>query len=198
MVVGEAQILAQLRAAYTKASEHGKVGSVLHELAQQALRVGKRMHCETGIDAAGRSLVSEALAEAATALGGAYAKGATRAVRARLRGRVSAQRPRPPGPGTSRADDRGRRRPACLRDLITSGRAPDPAHSSRVHWPWCGRTAGCSQPAIEAVTAGLFDLDRCRPTPRRSRKEWSRRLGVFLRERAERTGESLVAVDPAP
>jgi len=71
MVVGEAQILAQLRAAYTKASEHGKVGSVLHELAQQALRVGKRMHCETGIDAAGRSLVSEALAEAATALGGA-------------------------------------------------------------------------------------------------------------------------------
>ncbi|WP_232660655.1 glutamyl-tRNA reductase [Pseudonocardia sp. TRM90224] len=71
MVVGEAQILGQLRTAYATADEAGTVGRVLHELAQQALRVGKRVHAETGIDAAGASVVSEALDDAAGALGGA-------------------------------------------------------------------------------------------------------------------------------
>jgi glutamyl-tRNA reductase len=70
MVVGEAQILGQLRASYADARELGSAGRVLHELAQQALRVGKRAHAETGIDAAGASVVSEALADAEAALGG--------------------------------------------------------------------------------------------------------------------------------
>lgn len=69
MVVGEAQILGQLRSAYAVADEAGTVGRGLHELAQQALRVGKRVHADTGIDAAGASVVSEALADAAAALG---------------------------------------------------------------------------------------------------------------------------------
>ncbi|WP_219413181.1 glutamyl-tRNA reductase [Pseudonocardia nigra] len=70
MVVGEAQILGQLRTAYAAADEAGTVGRMLHELAQQALRVGKLVHASTGIDAAGASVVSEALADAETALGG--------------------------------------------------------------------------------------------------------------------------------
>jgi glutamyl-tRNA reductase len=70
VVVGEAQILGQLRAAYATASELGSVGGVLHELTQQALRVGKRVHTRTGIDSAAPSVVSEALADAAVALGG--------------------------------------------------------------------------------------------------------------------------------
>ncbi|HEY2099115.1 MAG TPA: glutamyl-tRNA reductase [Pseudonocardia sp.] len=70
MVIGEAQILGQLRTAYNTAIEAGTVGRVMHELAQQALRVGKRSHSETGIDAAGASVVSEALADAAAVLGG--------------------------------------------------------------------------------------------------------------------------------
>jgi glutamyl-tRNA reductase len=69
MVVGEAQILGQLRSAYAAADEAGTVGRVLHELAQQALRVGKRVHARTGIDTAGASVVSEALVDAAAALG---------------------------------------------------------------------------------------------------------------------------------
>ncbi len=69
MVVGEAQILGQLRAAYAAADEAGTVGRVLHELSQQALRVGKRVHARTGIDAAGASVVSEALGAAAATLG---------------------------------------------------------------------------------------------------------------------------------
>ncbi|MGI5125923.1 glutamyl-tRNA reductase [Pseudonocardia sp. CA-107938] len=70
MVVGEAQILGQLRAAYATAQEAGTAGRVLHELAQHALRVGKLVHARTGIDAAGASVVSEALADAAHGLGG--------------------------------------------------------------------------------------------------------------------------------
>src|SRR6187401_721968 len=68
MVIGEAQILGQLRSAYAAADAAGTVGRTLHELSQQALRVGKRVHARTGIDAAGASVVSEALAAAAEAL----------------------------------------------------------------------------------------------------------------------------------
>jgi len=64
MVVGEAQILGQLRDAYATANEAETVGSLLHELLQQALRVGKRAHTETGIDQAPRSMVTAALAQA--------------------------------------------------------------------------------------------------------------------------------------
>jgi glutamyl-tRNA reductase len=61
MVVGESQILGQLREAYALATEYGATGRLLHELAQQALRTGKRVHAETGIDRAGRSVVGAAL-----------------------------------------------------------------------------------------------------------------------------------------
>src|SRR2546421_6908348 len=65
MVVGEPQILGQLRSAYAGAEQAGTVGRTLHEVVQQALRVGKRVHAETGIDAAGASVVTEALAAVA-------------------------------------------------------------------------------------------------------------------------------------
>ncbi len=71
MVVGEPQILGQLRAAYAGAEQAGTIGRTLHEVVQQALRVGKRIHTETGIGAAGASVVSEALAATAAALAGA-------------------------------------------------------------------------------------------------------------------------------
>jgi glutamyl-tRNA reductase len=61
MVVGETQVLGQLRSAYALAQEEGTVGRALHPIAQRALRVGKRVHAETGIDRAGASLVSVAL-----------------------------------------------------------------------------------------------------------------------------------------
>lgn len=61
MVVGEAQILGQLRDAYHQAAEADTVDRLLHELMQQALRVGKRAHSETGIDRAGQSVVTAAL-----------------------------------------------------------------------------------------------------------------------------------------
>jgi len=69
MVIGESQILGQLRSAYALGAELGTVGSVLHELAQTALRVGKRVHSDTGIDRAGASIVSVALDQATDVLG---------------------------------------------------------------------------------------------------------------------------------
>jgi glutamyl-tRNA reductase len=70
MVPGEPQILGQLRTAYAGAEQAGTVGRTLHEVVQQALRVGKRVRTETGIDGAGASVVSEALAATAAALAG--------------------------------------------------------------------------------------------------------------------------------
>ncbi|MBV1849907.1 glutamyl-tRNA reductase [Catellatospora tritici] len=67
MVAGEAQILGQLREAYQSATDADATGRMLHELLQQALRVGKRAHAETGIDHAPRSMVSAALDHAVAA-----------------------------------------------------------------------------------------------------------------------------------
>jgi glutamyl-tRNA reductase len=70
MVIGEQQILGQIRAAYAASDTRQASGRVLHELAQQALRVGKRVHSETGIDSAGASVVSVALDRAAALFDG--------------------------------------------------------------------------------------------------------------------------------
>lgn len=70
MVVGESQILGQVRSALRRAQEAGTVGRELDGLFQHALRVGKRAHAETGIDRAGPSLVSVGLGKAETELGG--------------------------------------------------------------------------------------------------------------------------------
>jgi glutamyl-tRNA reductase len=69
-VVGEQQVLGQLRRAYAAAEADHTVGHVLHELAQRALAAGKRVHSETAIDAAGTSTVSVALGMADAQLGG--------------------------------------------------------------------------------------------------------------------------------
>ena len=67
-VIGEQQVLGQVRRAYATAEANRTVGRVLHDLAQRALAVGKRVHSETAIDAAGASVVSVALHVAAERL----------------------------------------------------------------------------------------------------------------------------------
>lgn len=62
LVVGESQILGQVKSALAASQTHQTVGTVLNSLFQQAIRVGKRVHTETGIGAAGRSLVTAAYA----------------------------------------------------------------------------------------------------------------------------------------
>jgi glutamyl-tRNA reductase len=60
LVVGESQVLGQVKSALTLGQTHETVGAILNSLFQQAIRVGKRVHTETGIGAAGRSLVGTA------------------------------------------------------------------------------------------------------------------------------------------
>ncbi|HEY2286293.1 MAG TPA: glutamyl-tRNA reductase [Streptosporangiaceae bacterium] len=65
MVVGESQILGQVRQALALAREQGTMDRALSELSALALRTGKRAHAETGIDQAGANLLSVGLTAAA-------------------------------------------------------------------------------------------------------------------------------------
>lgn len=61
MILGESQILGQVRDSLQDAQAESTVGSVLNLLFQQALRIGKRGHAETGIDRLGPSIVTASL-----------------------------------------------------------------------------------------------------------------------------------------
>ncbi len=110
MVVGEAQILGQLRAASAARSGLRTVGPSLHAVLQQALRVGKRVQSETAVGRGRRLLVSVALDRAA-ALGGAR----------RARGRSSSARVRWPGSPP----------PSCAAGEPARSRSPTAASSAR-------------------------------------------------------------------
>lgn len=79
MVVGEGQILGQIKDALARAQELNTAGRLLNDLFQQSLRVGKRAHSETGIDRAGQSLVTFGLEQFTT---GADVEGWARGKRA--------------------------------------------------------------------------------------------------------------------
>jgi glutamyl-tRNA reductase len=106
MVVGEDQILGQVRSAVKLAAEHGTAGRVLGELGRLALRTGKRARAETAIGRAGFSLLSAAVELAAASLG-----------------------PLRPDPGGPRPEDRspdeqspdGKHDPLAGRDVLVVG-----------------------------------------------------------------------------
>lgn len=68
MILGESQILGQVRTALHSGQAEGTVGSSLNALFQQALRIGKRGHAETGIDRLAPSTVTAGLASAGPVL----------------------------------------------------------------------------------------------------------------------------------
>jgi glutamyl-tRNA reductase len=68
MVIGETQILGQVRQALARAREQGTLGRTLDDLGALALRAAKRAHAETGIDRAGANLVSVGVGLAGTRL----------------------------------------------------------------------------------------------------------------------------------
>jgi glutamyl-tRNA reductase len=69
MVVGESQVLGQVREALRTAQDAGVIGPSLNALFQHALRVGKRAHAETDIDRAAPSMVGVAVDLVAPVLG---------------------------------------------------------------------------------------------------------------------------------
>jgi glutamyl-tRNA reductase len=68
-VVGEAEILGQVRHAWTRAQEEGTVGTSLNLLFRHALEIGKRARTETGISRHIASVSTAAVAMAAERLG---------------------------------------------------------------------------------------------------------------------------------
>jgi glutamyl-tRNA reductase len=69
MVVGEAQILGQVREAFAAAQAERSAGPVLSALFTRAIKVGRRARSQTGIGAGQRSMVSVGLRVAAAQLG---------------------------------------------------------------------------------------------------------------------------------
>jgi glutamyl-tRNA reductase len=69
MVMGESQILGQVRDSLRAGQADESVATSINALFQQGLRVGKRAHSETGIDRAGQSVVSVALDDIADVVG---------------------------------------------------------------------------------------------------------------------------------
>ncbi|GAA0338536.1 glutamyl-tRNA reductase [Streptomyces blastmyceticus] len=69
LVIGEDQILGQVKSALSGAQERGSAGRLLNQLGQKALRLGKRVRTETGINEAGRSLATLGLQRLERTLG---------------------------------------------------------------------------------------------------------------------------------
>ncbi len=76
MVVGESQILGQVRRALALARKHQTIGHTLDDLGTLALRTAKRAHTQTGIDRAGANLVTVGIGLAAASLAAPVAPGA--------------------------------------------------------------------------------------------------------------------------
>ena len=129
MVVGEDQILGQVRTALKVAGDHGTLGRSLRDLGRLALRTGKRARAETGIDRLGLSLVSVGIELAAPHLGRARLPVSGRAGKAgkagieRTGATLRAACPRGRGGRDERAG-RGHRRPGGRG--AGDGRQPDP------------------------------------------------------------------------
>jgi glutamyl-tRNA reductase len=136
MVVGEAQILGQVRDALRLAQEDETVGPTLNPLFQHALRVGKRAHRETAIDGAGRSLVSVALDEVASVVGD-----------------ISAARVVIVGAGSVAALAASTVRASGSADLVVLSRTP--ANAERVADAWGGRGAGLDALGTELAAADV-------------------------------------------
>ena len=130
-VIGEQQVLGQVRRAYAAAESNHTVGRTLHELSQRALSVGKRVHSETGIDSAGASVVSVALGMADTKLGGLAGRSCGRR-RRRLDGRAVGQASRARGGRAHprREQDVAPREEARPQHPGARGRPPTPSRST--------------------------------------------------------------------
>ena len=142
-VIGEQQVLGQVRRAYATAEANHTVGRTLHELAQRALSVGKRVHSETGIDAAGASVVSVALDMAEARLGGLAGR-----TRRRRRRRVD-------GRAGGRAPGAGGYRPRPRREPLAAARRS-------------GSRRTCASTASRPRPSRLDDI--CRHAGRRRRR----------------------------
>ena len=142
----------QARAARSRRTRARPRG-LLSGLVQQALRVGKRARTETGIDQAGRSLVTAGLGEAAATLG-----------------TLSGRRCSSSAPGSMSALAATVRRPVGRRTVVVANRTLD--HAQRLAASVGGRAIELAAMLEEALVDGRpRDLLHRRRRPRRSSAE---------------------------
>jgi glutamyl-tRNA reductase len=117
LVIGEPQILGQLRDALDAARAAGAAGPVVSRLLTEALRVGKRARTETGIARNRRSVPHAAVDHAAALLGGLGGRGAL-VVGAGEMATLSAKLLRAAGVADLVVANRGEERGAALATLV--------------------------------------------------------------------------------
>ncbi|WP_239310900.1 MULTISPECIES: glutamyl-tRNA reductase [unclassified Frankia] len=161
MLVGEAQILGQVRAAFRAAQLEASAGATLGGLFQTALRVGKRAHSETEIGSAGASIVSVGIHMAAA---GWQAMATVQPGLAGTTGSASA-----PGPtlGARSLDAADRVAPAGTLPVIDMP-AIDALAGRRVLLVGAGAVGSLA--AAVARRAGAADLVVANRTPARARR----------------------------
>jgi glutamyl-tRNA reductase len=142
MLVGEAQILGQVRQAYKIAREESSAGRGLSELMREALRVGKRAHSETGIDTAAASLVSVGLRVAAEALAESDGAASLKGARVLLI-----------GAGSTSALAARLLRKAGVASIVVANRSPE--NAARLAERLEGRAVSLAEVPAELVTADL-------------------------------------------
>jgi glutamyl-tRNA reductase len=145
MLVGEAQILGQVRQAYKLAREESSAGRGLSELMREALRVGKRAHAETGIDTAAASLVGVGLRVAGEAL---LKPGDAIAERPLERARILLI-----GAGSTSALAGSLLRKAGVGEIVVANRSPERAQRLAANLE--GRPIGLGEIPEELVAADL-------------------------------------------
>jgi glutamyl-tRNA reductase len=140
MVLGEPQILAQVRGALRTAEAEGSTGPAVSALFRQAVRAGRRVRAETGIGASPAAFIEAGATLAAEHLGGLEGRSAV-VVGAGHMGEIAARTLRERGVGdvmvlarrTHRAESLARRtgaRPGSLDDLDEALRDVDVVVSS--------------------------------------------------------------------
>ncbi|MDQ1710402.1 MAG: glutamyl-tRNA reductase, partial [Frankiaceae bacterium] len=135
MVVGEGQILGQIREAFRLAQHERAIGRVLGELFRHALRVGKRARTETEIGRAGQSLVSVGLRVAEAGLGD-----------------LTGRRALIIGAGTMGALAGTTLQRAGVTDLVVANRTADNAAA-------LAKTLGAQAIGLDEIGAAIADVD---------------------------------------
>src|SRR4051794_37691530 len=120
LVPGEGQVLGQVRDAYKLASDRKAVGPILHHVFQRALRVGKRVRDETGLDR-GKCSVASVAVDVARAVFDRFEDKAVLVIGAGAMGELTLQHLAAQRPGA----------------LLVTNR--DPARARAVAAPWGGR-----------------------------------------------------------
>ncbi|MGE5236512.1 MAG: glutamyl-tRNA reductase [Acidobacteriota bacterium] len=125
-VLGEDQILGQVRQAYRQACVTGGAGPLLHRLFHAAFRAGRRVRTETSLGRGGRSLAGAAVSFAARSLDGLAGRDAL-VVGAGEMGSLAAQRLR----------DRGvRRLLVCSRKFDRAVALASTVGAEALPWEW--------------------------------------------------------------